>query len=237
MSRRVPKRPVKAIAAWAGTSSHQQDRLPELWPTKNGIPRFQISNSQWKIVERDYGKKLTPAVRAEITATTDEFIAFATAEQAGISTRATREQLKRIKRAAEMLSSVLLAAEEADLTSFHLTRHFDVVEKFPAWLAVLAVACEKADTDLADVTALVEGSAWAQWIRALTGIAEKYGLPTAARKDSDRQVTYVASAFVLLVLALQKQCVPARCHRHASLSYGAALAEAISVARRARRKK
>jgi hypothetical protein len=201
MAKRTPRRPVLAIKAWAGTSLHPQDRLPERWPTEEGIPRFQISDAQWADVEREYGHELKPAVRAEITAATDEFIAFATAERAGTK-RVARRQLSRIKRAADKLYAALLA-ENLELASFHLSQHCDAVEQLPGQLAVLSRACDEADSDLAGMTDHIEGGAWARWVRALTGIAERHDLPTAARKDTDKQAIYAASPFVLLILALQ----------------------------------
>ncbi len=74
---------------------------------------------------------------------------------------------------------------------------------------------------------IMVGEAWEEWIHQLTAILDESGLPTAARKDSDKQKGSTPSSFVAFVRELQ-ECVPTACWRRRSDS---ALATAIGSAR------
>jgi hypothetical protein len=97
-------------------------------------------------------------------------------------------------------------------------------------LTSFVTACEQSIAELRDPNRaeIVEGAAWDAWIRQLLCILNEAGLPTAARKDTDKQKTSIPSSFVALVRELQR-CVPRACYPQRS---DAALATAISAARR-----
>jgi hypothetical protein len=92
------------------------------------------------------------------------------------------------------------------------------------------IACERALAELSDPNRaeMREGEAWEKWIHELSAILDESGLPTTARKDSDKQKDCSPSFFVAFVRELQK-CVPAACWRRRSDS---ALATAIGSARK-----
>jgi hypothetical protein len=82
---------------------------------------------------------------------------------------------------------------------------------------------------------LSEDAHWKLWVRRLTEIAEKYGLPHGVRKDrrkdrsSDPHALWKPSPFVRLIKALQNY-LPAQYRKTASDSDDA-LSQAINLAR------
>jgi hypothetical protein len=73
-----------------------------------------------------------------------------------------------------------------------------------------------------------DGWSWQLWVRDLSDIAIRYGLPTGARKDTDKVKNGKVSAFVRFVGALQNYIPEHRRHIQ-SLN---ALAVGISKARK-----
>jgi hypothetical protein len=105
-----------------------------------------------------------------------------------------------------------------------------LIDALTSILTSFVVACDKARQDLheeSDEHRL--GEPWETWIRNLTEILKRNGLPTAARKDATLNKSGRPSAFVLFVEELQKSF--SEVFRRGTHSAGA-LTEAIGRARR-----
>jgi hypothetical protein len=104
----------------------------------------------------------------------------------------------------------------------------EYVSIFERDLERFSKACQDTITFLSTHDFWPAGGAWDIWIRQLTSILDHRGLPTSARKDSDKAKSDKASQFVELVDALQR-LIPERFRR--SIHSKPALAAAIHKAR------
>jgi len=214
MPRRLAKRPVRAL------------------PTA----RIEIEDAQWRSIEQGYGCSLADVVRLEIAQVTNDFIALAVAEGHAPSTKEVRKRIEHIRRTARaFLSTLENTYDDAGLLAQdRIEQKFGDLRELHGSIAVLAVNCDQALTDLESATRHYRGSVWEHWVRELTSIAKKHNLPTGVRKDADKSAEDTPSQFVLLVQTLQK-VVPENYRRHFNSSN--ALATAINLARRGSRVK
>lgn len=215
MPRRLARRPIKAL------------------PTS----RIKFNRKNWIRVEQAYGCRVPNAARGEIVDATNRFVAFAAAERNALSIKSIFKKIEQIKRSACMLRSVLDSAQgnSEALAAIDLLEQKSVdVLKLHGSISVLEISCDEVSADLKTSVPHYEGNAWEHWIGDLTQSAKDHGLPSGARKDSDKRDSDSPSQFVRLVQTLQS-FVPKSYRRHSQSSN--ALATAIALGRRRHRAK
>jgi len=223
-------------------------RKPKLPIASAGrVPDLKISESDWTCIEMGYGRRLPNQLRAIILKITEEFLSRAEFEHTAPDVADAEARIKTIKNATGALRNAILQRppEVSGVADFkakqmicehaHLpfTDGNDGLTRF-AWATLLEIslACDAAMADLVQhrqaAGSFREGAAWESWVQKLTEAVKGQGLPTAARKDSDKQSSGTPSPFVAFVYELQ-QCIPARFCRSTQSRH--ALAQAISSAR------
>lgn len=143
-----------------------------------------------------------------------------------------RKAVKTLLSAGKAFQRALTEPTEMDgrFYAFHLIRNYIRDDRlgehiaFPGPLANLSsvlnsfvIACEKSLGELRDPgrAEIMVGEAWATWICELTTLLAASGLPTSARKDTDKRPG--PSDFEVLIEQLQS-LVPQSCRRRGSLS-------------------
>jgi len=206
-------------------------------------PRVSIPDNQWHCLEGILGKVLQPAIRKEIIEVTDRFLGFAVFDPTREPVDEASTLLNALtKTGGDFLGALVDAGEGSDDGAVYavqlLRRHFkepklrhrNKIDALTSILTSFVVACDKARKELdkeGDEHRL--GESWETWIRNLTEILNRNGLPTAARKDATLNKSGRPSAFVLFVEELQKSF--SEIFRRGTHSAGA-LTEAIGRARR-----
>lgn len=214
---------------------------------------FELSASDWKRIERAYGRSLSPQVRGEVVKITKDFLHWASAEK----TPPLRDAQKRAKslrnHAASLLEEMQRRTdnEVGPYTDETIGRYFgdfwakefqcnaQVVQDAlpPEVVVALTIFLRACDGALGEMDKLSQhtwmwqdGYAWNVWVTQLTKLLNAEGLPTAAAtSESKNEVSY--SPFVRFIEQLQKS-VPYRRSQWSS----SALTEAIKRARRSRNK-
>ena len=230
--------------------------------TKGKIPRItfpavqpiDLSDENWKTLEKAYGHPISQQVRAQMKVVTARFLQFAVAEDTGLMEDAV-QRVTRLRDCALSLINAIDAQPITDVTRDYadetlgmnyarlnghklckalrvrtvpLATHKYVREIY-ADLERFVNACNGTLKEFDDVSQNYywpTGGAWEVWIWDLTRILEAQHLRTGARKDTAPR----DSPFVALVYKLQT-FLPKR-HTRAQHSEGA-LATAITKARRA----
>jgi hypothetical protein len=207
------------------------------------LERIAITSNHWPNLEKAFGHALPQSTRDEILKLTASFVEFATFETAAEPLQPARDSVIAWKRAAEALQRALLERSASDALSFARYRvksrfsdarfqrpHF--FEDFSGVLTSFIVACKMALADMDDpeLPGHRQGERWENWIRGLTRVLDKDGLPTGARTDDLGE----ESAFTNLVAELQK-FVPAEIQRHTHSLL--ALAKGVQRARKRGRDK
>jgi hypothetical protein len=204
-------------------------------------PQLKISVDDWTRIEKAYGHPLDSTLRQRIIEST-EMLKFRAvfAEDQRIA-----DVEKRIEGIQKRAKALYAAFQRGKVNPSHrfgdlcieaqfsadLTTNGNNVNRLIKSLVSLDTACTAA-LDYLDRTAKVtpsERSIWNLWINTLTHALCEKGLPTSARKDSDKHKGSVPSTFVALVSELQKTLPPAY---KPSFHSNDALAQAISRARR-----
>jgi len=223
-------------------------RTRPLLPTASagGKAKPKITDADWKRIERAYGNPLSRDVRNKIRETTEDYLEWAVFELNAEPQSEAINRIKVIHKAASRASGALLNQDQSDvvrgyvkcliLDKLRLDRFPEREKKEPLRyiadiLRSLSVACKLSLQELNGTTneGFRKGDCWELWVRQLTKIAKKNGLPNGVRSDSDKQKGDAPSPFVTLVRELQA-CLPAE-YRRRSLS-DIALAQAINRARR-----
>ena len=211
-----------------------------------GQKSIAISEVDWERIETNYTITIGRELRDRIQQATQEFALSAIFEVRAAPLVDARKATNELLSAGRALRNEI-EDEPAEMNgrfyAFHLIRNYLRDERlgdytaFPGPIAALrsvlnsfVTACEQSLGELHDPNRaeFVEGAAWDAWIDQLSSILNEAGLPTSARKDSDKQKISSPSHFVALIRELQKS-VPSACYPQRS---DAALATAISAARR-----
>ena len=211
-------------------------------------PPLTISERDWKRIERVYGCQLSIPFREDVRKVTEEFLDCALLMNAAPPARQAAERIELIKNAAREFENVVLRrpaniSHEADFYARSLIlpyvnlpsqRGRDGLQTLALVMLEIRRACNRAIADYEKIIAGIgsagaanKGAAWDFWIRSLTELMKREDLPTAARKDTDKQRHQ--SPFVLFVCELQK-CLPDEFRQ--SMHSTGALAKAIQSARR-----
>ena len=211
-----------------------------------GPKPIEISESDWQRIESQYGQRLSSEIREKIQQVTQVFASSAIFEVTAAPVMDARKAIKRLSSAAAKLRDLLAqqAGSGGGQYAIHLIlnymrnyrlgdpeslRYHDPIKAFSEVISSFVMACEQSLNELKDPNRgeFREGEAWDEWVCKLGATLEASDLPTAARKDSDKQRARGASPFVALIRELQ-MCVPAPCRRHCS---DTGLATAVARAR------
>jgi hypothetical protein len=216
-----------------------------------GKPSLKISRADWQRIETAYRNPLSKTLRRKIRKTTREFLEWAVFERTASASSEATKRAQVIKKAVQDCRTAILQrltneTRDADFLAQHLIcKHLNLPwEKGRNGLQSLALkfaqtvskGCDLAIRDLErdSGSGFRTGETWELWVRKLTAILEANGLPTAARKDTDKQSgKSLQSPFIDFLRELQ-QCVPDE-FRRLTQSDGA-LAQAIYKARTALRR-
>jgi len=195
-------------------------RFPDhsLAPTK-----LEISAGDWKRIEKAYGHPLPSSLRRRIVDATEvlKFKAIFARNQRIVD---VEKRIRRIQKGAKALQVELRGEGGAQLSPSHwfgdlciesqfepqftngrANEHMNIVMLIKL-MECLDAACigELNYLDRTSRNTPSEGCVWAMWVATLTGILRENGLPTTARKDSDKQKEVSVPAFVALVRELQR---------------------------------
>lgn len=212
----------------------------------NGEPVLTVAEN-WLQIEKEYGHNLSQDVRQKILQASTSFVYFEEFERTASSVNEAAAYVSSIKSAANTLQKKLLGSSNSssDARTYArsiITQKFDdprliqsnnnLFDALHGVLTSLEVACMQALKEMENPNAAAhrEGECWQNWIRSLTKITSKNGLPYRVSKGSDKSDN--RSPFVRLITALHK-CVSKEARRHHHSAQ--ALAKAISDARAPRK--
>jgi len=206
-------------------------------------PAVSLSEGQWERIECAYGNKISNDLREAILNHTKDYLLYAQAESAARPVAEAEKYLRAISKAAGALNRAFDSPSEADArrhVNFLLKQGFsdeslkvsnanDNLYSFKGVLTSFLVACEHAKKCLSEgkASGFRPGATWDGWIRNIRSILMKQNLPVGYRKDSDKNKTNKASAFVRLIYELQT-CIPLKYRR--GRRHGTSLTELISRA-------
>ena len=155
-----------------------------------------------------------------------EYTALARAESGGVPIKTANKNLADIRNHAKALLAALTAEGDAALLTLDWIEQADVdLDRLRGLLIILGHVCDAPP----DLRPHKEGEAWAAWVRGLTAICDKHGLPTEARQDDDAERK--PSPFVAFVAKLREFLPP---HLQRRTQSHTALAGAINRARAVR---
>jgi hypothetical protein len=202
-------------------------------------PTVDARSIDWNKIEAGYGQSIGPVARVEIVEATNKFLEFSAFALAAPSLSDALKRAEVVKEcAADMLNILSDRTElsrmidgmiERQLKSFSARTKYDLVLIADAASCLIA-ASEKTRTELKErsLSELRADAHWDLWVRRVTGIAKKHGLPHGIRKDRMGNPGWKASPFVHLIKALQRH-LPAAQRRRAATDEG--LSQAIVAAR------
>ena len=223
--------------------ARRKKTLPIAGQSRKKIKSIAITRSDWRNVEKKFGKPLPQSVRDEILKLTSDFVYWAQFEVEAEPLQPARDRVIAWQRWAEAFwkpggrtpSRETLVYAKHKISSYFSDARFqrpDLFGDLGGVLVSFSVACGMALADLDDPPGWQAGDAWEIWICNLTRVLNKAHLPTGARTDDLAE----QSAFTNLVAALQK-FIPSKIRR--PIHSLPALAKAIQRARvrRSRRDK
>lgn len=210
-------------------------------------PIASIDAALWSSLEMVIERDLTPAIRSEMLDATNHFLEFAIFEHTAGPFDGAVNRLSKLSRAAMQFQRELIEGGGGDGAFFadhHIELNFfdarfdkkDSLHHLTGIMASFLVACDLAKKALAseDIGEHCVGDAWNGWIRRLTQICKRNGLPSSVRKDSDKNKHSESPKFVQIVKLLQTGFQPD--YRRGEHS-ATALTTAISRARSGHKKR
>jgi|ERR1700733_5814623 hypothetical protein len=198
-----------------------------------------FSEEQWALIEKAYGRSLSPEIRDHIVIATDALRLVSAAEQHAPSLDKMRIKTNKLKNAAKLLlqEAGLLVNENDVLASFDvLADALNTVVKeysnedlqFLLVVKSMHSACDLMLRNWESDGGLHEGRMWDAWVQSINELMQYHSLPSTVRTDS-RDLKKVNSEFVWMIKELQKH-IPRELRRHDHTSD--ALAKAIQRARK-----
>lgn len=217
---------------------------------------FAPSAEDWQRIERAYGRALSCDDRSEIVGFVDKYFRWQPSEVKAPFADDARRYLDQLEKTANQFWRVLLEQSHIPLTGAgdnvhiaerdsirgvavgyiqsHVGRFINQFRGERDWRGLLdvmqacvpAIMATRQYLDEQIKYGFVEGRNWDELVWNLSEFAKARGLPNGVSKSDDPAK---ASPFVAFVRELQRT-FPERFHRHGSTN--AALAEAITVARR-----
>ena len=202
-------------------------------------PTMTIIAQHWRELEQALEKKVPLRLRAEIIGITDNFLSWGVFEHAAVPVTGAERRLEALTKAGNNFLKTLASKDTGDarrLADYLVETHFmhhrfrprGKVVDFCEVVRSFVEACRKASADLPLQAEWRPGDCWSDWIVKITAVLKRNGIPTSARKDTDKHPGKV-SAFVMFIERLQR-LLPTQYSRatHSRI----ALAEAITKARR-----
>jgi hypothetical protein len=220
----------------------------------DGRPSLRISKPCWQRIEIAYGHPIASPARRGIRAATREYLDWSDFEQTAAAMAQSRKRVHEIKQAARQFRQAMFVCPPAigrqadhcarSLICRHMGLTFEGGRNGLQNLALkidrdISKGCEGA---LADLTRQKDfgfrrGEAWERWVRRLTTILSKNGLPTQVRKDTEKTKAVKPSPFVSFIRELQA-CLPEKFRRahtqRPDFEANIALSTAIGRSRRRR---
>jgi hypothetical protein len=222
----------------------------------NAEVQFSPSGEDWERIERAYGRALTPDNRSEIAGFIDKYFLWQPSEAMAPFANDAYDYLNQLEKTANTFWRVLLERSHIPMTGSgdqahiaqrdsirgvgivyvqsHVGRFIRQFRGGKDWKGLLdmmqacmpAIMATRQYLDEQAKFGFVEGRSWNELVWNLSEFAKSRGLPNGVSKSDDPAK---ASPFVAFVRELQG-AFPERFRRHGSTN--AALAEAITVARR-----
>src|SRR5262245_28925153 len=166
-----------------------------------GQPKFNINDADWRRIESAYGRELPSKLRQHIFEVTTSLVYFEVFERTVEPLSWATDRIQRVKKGAQQLYRAILQdphhASDAYVYANHMiNEHFkelnltdgDRLQHLCETVTCAIIACNQALKEVGDpnLPDHREGECWKRWIRGLTKALNDHGLPTAARKDSDK---------------------------------------------------
>jgi hypothetical protein len=201
------------------TRRSRKARLPA-----SGGKEIVFTQDDWKRIEQAYGHDLPLEVREYIRFVTDALSVVGNVERNAPALEKLKAKTKKLSDAAQSLlkEAGWPTPTETDTSIEILTESLATAVKEYAndylqfLLMVYAVlkGCNLMHRTWESDGGLREGWVWDAWVQGISEKVEHHGLPSAARKDSDkRDAENVKSPFVRLIRELHKH-VPEELRRH-----------------------
>jgi hypothetical protein len=197
-----------------------------------------FGEEQWALIEKAYGRSLSPEIRVHISIATNALRLVSAAEQRAPSLDKVRMKTKKLKNDAKSLLQVagLLVNENDVWASFEeLADALNTVVKecsneqvqFLLVVNSMHSACDLILRNWDSDSGLHEGRMWDAWVQSINELMQYHDLPSTVRTDSrDKDVN---SEFVCMIKELQEH-IPKELRRHDHSPD--ALAKAIQRARK-----
>lgn len=215
-----------------------------------GSAGYAPSDRDWVRIETAYGRNLEPSIRSSIVEAVKTYIRDERFEQRAPFVRDVQERLDRIDRTARDLNRAMQDNPKSDAAGPEFQAQVlieqclvelpqvkqDGLGALRQGVIALIIAVRRAKEKLGSGVGagLVEGDAWDMFVCALTKIVTEHRLPSGVSKGLDKSASGASSPFVALVHSLQST-FPPESRRHTASDQ--AIAQAITVARRARRRR
>jgi hypothetical protein len=188
-------------------------------------------------LEKAIGKPIGPEVRSKIEVSIYDYLTFATWESTATSASSVIKDVEVIKSAAVAFRNALLVRDGFQ-ARYEIETQLGRPRGYLRGMAVgpiheLVRDCDAVMNRMAIQEGYRPGEAWDRWIWRVTDILKAAGLPTGARKDTDKNKR-ASSPFVEFMCLLSRCCLPVKFRRHTHSNN--AMAEAIGEARRLRGK-
>jgi hypothetical protein len=209
---------------------------------------LDLTAADWQDLQAAYGQTLAPVVREQVLDASRHYLSMASFEMsAGPMAEAVKRTGKLRKAASSLLTLIeqnsSMAPNAAALHAdeligwyryervLHPSKGKEYLKPFASEVSSFLVACESALDEMSRSSSpgyWPDGGAWREWIKTITQIMESNGLPSSARKDTDKNKTGRPSVFVNFMRELQA-CLRKHYRRH--MHSDTALADAINRAR------
>jgi hypothetical protein len=195
----------------------------------------------WGEIEKAYGRAIPENVQKSIVSAIHALINDSAFEQNALFATTASARIREIRHSARQLKFTLNKRSLPDYNERTLSALLkDEIKSLgpprselreTAIIAGrLVLACDKLLAKMASGQGFEEGEAWKHFIRVMTTILKKAGLPTGATQSRDKRSDDRPSAFVALISAIQKR-LPSSIRRH-DLADSTSLAKKINGARR-----
>jgi hypothetical protein len=209
---------------------------------------LNLTAADWQDLQAAYGRVLAPVVRQQVLNASRHYLSMAGSEMAaGPMAEAVKRAGKLRKAASSLLTLIKKNSSMApDAAALHAdeeigwylnqmvlrpSRKREYLKPFASEVSSFLTACELALDEMRRSSIpgyWPDGGAWKEWIKTITQIMELNGLPSSARKDTDKNKSGRPSAFVKFIRELQRH-FPKEHQRHTHSDI--ALTEAINRAR------
>jgi hypothetical protein len=213
------------------------DRRPRIASATIERRHFWLKPHEWKKIEKAYGRPIDSHLRRKIELATETLLTYCEIEQTAAPVAEVRQRIEKLLTTATAFQKTILncncSADANDFAVALIGKHLDEVSSH-AWInsalntaTDVVVGCIHAlkALDETNISGRKPGEAWNHWVRQLTGVLKKQGLPTGAPKGSDKTSSDNPAPFVAFIEELQLRATNTKSHSFVALT------QAISRAR------